>query len=109
VTLDPSNPIARNRGLVEDAQAGLIVTDLQHRDQAAEVTRDPQQGLNLDDLAASTATGNLGLSVSPDSPDLIRYTSGSTGQPKGVVHNHRNVLHYVRNYTNSHHTAREID
>src|SRR5262249_10985223 len=36
----------------------------------------------------------------PDDIARIIYTSGSTGRPKGVMQTHRNLLHYVRTYTN---------
>ena len=29
----------------------------------------------------------------------IMYTSGSTGKPKGVMQNHKNVLYYIKNWT----------
>jgi amino acid adenylation domain-containing protein len=38
--------------------------------------------------------------VSADSIAYLLFTSGSTGQPKGVMVSHRNVLHYVNYVTN---------
>ena len=60
----------------------------------------PLAVINIDD-ADSPSTGNLGLPISPDSLAYILYTSGSTGQPRGVMQSHRNVLHHTRSYTNS--------
>lgn len=43
------------------------------------------------------ATGSLpGFELDPQSPVLIQYTSGSTGDPKGVVIHHHNMLSNIR-------------
>ena len=31
--------------------------------------------------------------MAPDDFAFLIYTSGATGQPKGVIQNHRNLLH----------------
>jgi len=60
------------------------------------------QIINVDNLNSAVAPVTLPV-VKPDSLAYILYTSGSTGQPKGVMQNHRNVLHYIRVYTNNLH------
>ena len=55
--------------------------------------------LNIDELDADVP--EVALSVAPDAVAYLLYTSGSTGQPKGVMQNHRNVLHHIRTYTNA--------
>jgi acyl-coenzyme A synthetase/AMP-(fatty) acid ligase len=44
-------------------------------------------------LAGALSDDNPGLSISPDALAYINYTSGSTGEPKGVVWNHRSELY----------------
>ena len=43
---------------------------------------------------------NPTVDVRPDHLSWVIYTSGSTGKPKGVMQTHRNVLHFMMNYTN---------
>ncbi|MFQ5874601.1 MAG: amino acid adenylation domain-containing protein, partial [Dehalococcoidia bacterium] len=103
VPLDSSYPRARITSMLEDAQAGLIVTNNQHLALASELAQHGCHVLDIDAIDDRLFTENLGLALSPDTLAAIFYTSGSTGQPKGVVQNHRNVLHFIMNYTNSAH------
>jgi amino acid adenylation domain-containing protein len=107
VPLDASFPRARMSYMLEDSQAGLIVTDNQNLALAQELAQNTLQVINIDDSDSRFSTENIGLSISPDSLAYIIYTSGSTGQPKGVPQNHRNILHNTRNFTNDVHVCAE--
>lgn len=93
VPLDPSYPSDRTRYMLEDSQARLILTNKQHLSLTREPAKSGIRPLNIDDLDANLPSGDLRMSISPDTLAYILYTSGSTGQPKGVIQNHRNLLH----------------
>jgi amino acid adenylation domain-containing protein len=107
VALDPTQPVARASKMLDDAQAELLVTDAENLTAARDLARGRRKILNLDNLDSSLSEENIAISVSADHLAYIIYTSGSTGQPKGVVQNHRNVLHNTRKHTNTLHISTE--
>ena len=99
VPLDPAYPRVRTEYMVSDSQAAAIVTDKQNLVLAQALAGPGMLIVNIDELKAEAP--EVMLPVAPDAIAYLLYTSGSTGQPKGVMQDHRNVLHHIRTYTNA--------
>jgi len=105
VVLDPSFPIARSAFLLEDSQAGLLITDRENVSLAREYAQDRCRVVDIGELDSGHSVNNPGLPITSDHFAFLIYTSGATGQPKGVIQNHRNLLHDTRLYCNGLHVC----
>ena len=99
VALDPSYPPPRTAFMLEDCQAQLVLTDSKHLSLATHLSQTGQIVVNCDEIDQTVPDANPNCCVNGNTPAFLLYTSGSTGNPKGVLHNHRNVLVEIRNYT----------
>ena len=104
--LDPTLPHARLRYMLADSQASLIVASDEYGALAAGLAQQ-LPCLNIDHLNSSLCGEAPQISRTPNDFAYVLYTSGSTGQPKGIVENHRNLLHYIMTETNDLHICAE--
>jgi amino acid adenylation domain-containing protein len=94
VPVNPSHPEYRIRAILEDTRPALVITSGRAAEAMATL------GVELLDLG-SLPVPESGISdappvdVQPGQLAYVYYTSGSTGQPKGVAGTHANLRHIV--------------
>ncbi len=95
LSIYPAMPAARQAEIVRDVAPELILTTAAFESQARELAAGACSILLLDEIEGGAAEEGPQIEARPQHPSTVFYTSGTTGQPKGVVKSHRAVLHRV--------------
>ncbi len=94
VPLDPSFPQERKAFMVEDTRAKFLLCT----ERTQFINQAGVQRINIDtqDLSG-LSTGDLKIALHSEATAHILYTSGSTGQPKGIMISHRGIKRLALN------------
>ena len=109
VPLDPAQPQPRLARIVADTGARMLLTDRARRHRAADLA-DGSIAVGADRSASRPAVLDVGAlppgargtsvqtAIAPEALAYVFYTAGSTGEPKGVMQSHGNLLQVARLY-----------
>lgn len=95
--------LGRNRlaALVEHSDAAIILADHLNLSTAILISGGKRPVTDIENAEAPVEDHSKTRKRRADDLACIYYTSGTTGQPKGVVDSDRNVLHNIQRYTTS--------
>jgi amino acid adenylation domain-containing protein len=105
VALDPNQPSENLTAIIADCDIQIIISVPSHQRLVNQISHQElrvigtEQGITWEELFEVAEVSSLDFDIQPSDFAYILYTSGSTGQPKGIVHTHASGLAYARQST----------
>jgi len=96
--ISTDTPVVRLRFLLEDSATGFVVTDANGQERLREWRGRVLELARMIKAPSPGTDRNPGVPSDPNRRAYMFYTSGSTGQPKGVEIEHHSLTNFVWHY-----------
>ena len=107
VLLDPALPKEKIAAVLARSQVRLVLSDAGNWPMAREVAGIGLKVVDYESASRCAISANCEPSLTAQMFSYVVYTSGSTGEPKGVISSHQTLLHHVMVLTNTYHICKE--
>ena len=104
--LDLSLPWARLAAMVHECQPNIVLVDKDSKQYVSKLERSEMHVIDVSSIELQDKS--IGISVSPDDPAVILYTSGSSGTLKGIILKHEGLRNWTEPSAESFNIGREI-
>jgi acyl-coenzyme A synthetase/AMP-(fatty) acid ligase/thioesterase domain-containing protein/acyl carrier protein len=93
--LNPDDPPGRGKKILVNLSARVLITDREFQDRARQMAPDGCRVARLDELLRARRLDGrpAGPELNSASRAAVYFTSGTTGEPKGIPRNHGILLH----------------
>jgi amino acid adenylation domain-containing protein len=98
IPLDSATPASRVAAILCEARANVLITERDHLQRLGESLPKGIRLVTIESLRCQLTAGQADEKVpraSVDSPAYVIFTSGTTGEPKGILVSHRSLVNYL--------------